>query len=395
MNHDTMDFVVDAVLGQVHALLTEQAQALGLTLQVQPNGVPGWLRGDPIHLRQTLLNHANNAMACAKAAQGPLVLRAVLVEDQGSSILVRFEVQNSVFWFTSWLQRGQGIAPSTARTPAQNAESQLRQLYSGTRILLAEDNEVNREVALELLQETGLVVDVAVDGQTALDKARSQTYALVLLDIQMPKMDGLQVAQAMRLLPGWAHTPIIAMTANTFAEDRLAYRQAGMNDLVGKPIDLAVLCSTLLQWLGARAPATSAVPQGAAPVPAALSPQATRQALQDIEGLDVENGLARIRGNVQGYLRVLRAFVSSHELEVLQLTQALAQQDLDTLREVAHSLQGSGGNIGALRLAETATALAAALRHNAPHVQLEPTVNALVTELKSLLDGVRRALQGL
>jgi HPt (histidine-containing phosphotransfer) domain-containing protein len=197
----------------------------------------------------------------------------------------------------------------------------------------------------------------------------------------------------MRLLPGWVHTPIIAMTANTFDEDRAAYTQAGMNDLVGKPIDINVLSSTLLRWLSTRASAVLAQAQGAAPQ--STSAEAVRQRLRGIAGLDVDNGLARIRGNVEGYLRVLRAFVSSHEKEVAQLTEALAQGNLAALQEVAHSLKGSGGNIGALRLADTATALAVALRQNAPPTQLKNYGTALLAELKAVLDSMRSALHGL
>jgi CheY-like chemotaxis protein len=118
---------------------------------------------------------------------------------------------------------------------------------------LAEDNEVNREIALALLEGVGAVVDTAWNGREALERARASTYDLILLDMQMPVMSGIEAARAIRALPGCKSTPILALTANAFDEERRDCEEAGMNDFISKPVPPGVLYATLLKWLSGRA----------------------------------------------------------------------------------------------------------------------------------------------
>ena len=133
--------------------------------------------------------------------------------------------------------------------PVEAAREQLVRRFSGIRILVAEDDPVNREVEVFLLEDVGLVVEVAVNGQEALDKARDGGYALILMDVQMPVMNGLEATRAIRQMPHMTNIPILAMTANAFDEDRDNCLAAGMSDHIGKPVDPDVLCATVLHWL--------------------------------------------------------------------------------------------------------------------------------------------------
>ena len=314
---EATDFHLSAVLDNVESIVKDAARAKGLAILVDGNAVPMWLRGDPTRLRQALLNFASNAVKFTE--RGQISLRAKLLSDTGGALLVRFSVEDtgigitpeqigrlfqafeqadasitrkfggtglglaisqrlarlmggecgvestagvgSTFWFTAYLQRGHGVIPRRASPVVAGADVQLRQRHPGRRILLAEDNEVNLEVALAMLHGVSLQVDTAADGREALTLAQAGAYDLVLMDMQMPDMGGLEATRAIRELPGWADCPIVALTANAFDEDRRACAAAGMNDFLSKPMDVVALYACLLRWLDDRARASPPSPR--------------------------------------------------------------------------------------------------------------------------------------
>ncbi|NDG39247.1 MAG: response regulator, partial [Betaproteobacteria bacterium] len=285
--------------------------------------------------------------------------------------------QGSCFWFTARLQRGQGAMPAVGSAPAHSAR------LDGAHVLLAEDNEVNREIALEWLKSLGLVVDAAVDGQQALALARGRVYDLVLMDMQMPVMDGLQATRAIRELPGWQAVPILALTANAFDQDRQACEAAGMNGFITKPVDPKALHAILLKWLRAGSLAPTDPPASPAPTLDAKT-QATLARLAALPGFKVARGLAVLRGKADQYLDLLGGFAESHADDMAKLAASLVAGDTDEVEHLLHSLKGTAGVFGADHVAALAQQLTLSLRADPGSEAVRSTMAAIESELLAL-----------
>jgi two-component system, sensor histidine kinase and response regulator len=231
-----------------------------------------------------------------------------------------------------------------------SAAAHLPGAFTGLRLLLVEDNDINREFAGELLRSEGIVVDEAVNGEEAVRLVQEKTFDAVLMDIQMPVLDGLAAARRIRALagqPGWerlAELPIIAMTALAMTQDADKSREAGMNDHVTKPVDPDRLMAVLGKW--ARPPETGRdAPREA--VPAAAAPPEFPPELLALASLDAQQGIRRIGGKVEAYRKQLRRFREHYPDAVAELSRLAAEQGARQAEEYCHALKGVSGNLGA------------------------------------------------
>jgi len=269
--------------------------------------------------------------------------------------------------------------------PGQDESARRLAAIRGARILLVEDNDINQMVASEILRDAGFVVDIADNGQVALDRVAQSAYELVLMDMHMPVMDGIAATEAIRRDPRWGSLPIVAMTANAMQQDRDRCRAAGMDDFLMKPINPEQLWDMLLKWI--RRPAHEP-----AALPADPEPEPPGDPLAGIPGLDMAAGLDRMMGKRPLYLAMLQRYVAGQETVPGDIRRALQVGDEATAQRLAHTAKGVSGTIAAVQVAEHATQLESCIRQQAPRQEIEAalavyerSLQALVLELRARL----------
>ncbi len=281
------------------------------------------------------------------------------------------------------------FAPEAEEAAEATADEDPQRL-AGVRVLLAEDNEINQQIAVELLEGVGASMTVVGNGRLAVEAlhAAPTGFDLVLMDLQMPEMDGHQATARIREDARFRTLPILAMTAHATNEERQRCLDDGMNDHIAKPIDPRVLFDTVARHCGPR--------EGSSP---AASPGTAREAsvvdlgrVESVEGLDVGDGLGRVAGNRKLYLKLLRMFVEEQGPAATRIADAVARNDAATAERLAHTVKGVAGNLGAASLQAAAGALESALASGAGADERASVLEALTTKLNALVADLRAAL---
>jgi two-component system sensor histidine kinase/response regulator len=272
------------------------------------------------------------------------------------------------------------------RAVAREAITATAYDLNGLRLLLVEDNAINQQIAVELLEGVGVSIDVANNGVQALDMLLADggniRYDLVLMDLQMPEMDGYQATAHIRATPSLAGLPVIAMTAHATAEERDRCLAAGMRGHIAKPIDPELLYRTLMQFHRPRQAAQAAEPVDRLSHAAGLS---------EVEGLDVADGLNRVAGNMKLYRSLLGQFAEQQADTVSAVRASLAREDFASAELLMHTLKGVSGNLGAKALSGRAAELERSLRDRNAR-SLEADLSGFAPELARLMEAIRNFL---
>ena len=276
---------------------------------------------------------------------------------------------------------------SEADTEPRVADGERLVDLTGLRVLLVEDNEINRELASQLLRDVGIVVSTAQNGREAVQKVTTESFDGVLMDIQMPEMDGYQAARAIRAQSELAALPIIAMTANAMLVDRAKALDAGMNDHLPKPINPGELYAAIKRWFKPHTLVSS--PQSGRPSAAITDREVAvitdrEVAVESLDGIDLADGLKRVAGNRPLYRNLLLKFRQSQAGAASEIRQALAAGDRQRAERIAHTIKGIAGTIGAKELQAAAAAVEQGLRDsNSAHTETD--LSAFETALRRVV----------
>ena len=386
------------------------------------------LLGDPLRIGQILVNFLNNAIKFTE--YGQITLHAKLLNHTNDQVLVRCEVHDTGIGMTAeqitrvfdvfeqaqtsttreyggsglglaicqHLAKLMGGTVGATSSPGVGScfwfqahfqiidianheigESESQDLRQHATILLVEDNLINQEVALQLLENFGLNVEVAEHGEEAVSKVANKAYDLILMDMQMPVMDGLQATRLIRRLHHGVQVPILAMTANAFEEDRQECYAAGMNDFISKPVDPEMLQTILARWL----PAVEPIPEQNSP-----TSEQSKTAWDKLAILDVETALSRLGGKQEIFSNLLRQFAELHQNDADQIQICYQTGDLKTLQSLAHALKGVAGTLAMCRLQQASAQLEQALKSSSSDADVDKHIESLTLTLNEVKSAI-------
>ena len=399
-------------LAEARAALGERLTAMGFEVDALPSGVAALeqVRNGPSHARpydvfvvdwrmapldgiETLRQLAQRLGAAMPpsilvSAHDDPEMRQAAHRAGCEAVLIKPVTPSALHDALVRVLRLQAVRQRASLPDPGDAQSRLARHHAGQRVLLVDDHAINQEVACELLSKAGLVVEVASDGAEALERVLSRPYDLVLMDVQMPVMDGLTAARHIRSRLG-GRLPIVAMTASAFAEDRQSCLEAGMNDHVSKPVDPRALYATLLRWLPARTPDDGSDAVGARPLADGGAVQEERmRRLSRIDGFDLSVALGNTDGNVALLMRLLTVFIAQYQRGAPALKDADGPDTLSRWIETCHAVRGAIATIGGTVLAERLKAFEAELHraseagpHEATARHLHASLVAFVARL--------------
>ena len=446
MKMEQVPFRLPIIVANSSSLVQQNVLEKGLNLRIAtPPDAATCLVGDPHRLSQIIVNLLNNAVKFTE--HGEIVFETMLLERQDERLLLRFSIkdtgigisdeqlarlfkpftqadgsntrrfggtglglsiskqlvenmggtiwcesipgQGSTFNFTAWFGHCQenDIEQCNYSCAMITDDTQPSFDFSGTRILLVEDNEINRQLVIELLKDSGAVVDVSENGEEAVVMVTggSAQYDLVLMDIQMPVMDGYEATRLIRADSRFADLPIIAMTAHAMEEERQKILKSGIDAHITKPIEVRTMLQVMRFFLQVNA--------SSAGLQKKREKTCTDEVtFPEIAGLDTEAALSRLDGDRNLYLWVQRTFVENQENVALLIEEALNAGDMKLAMREAHTIRGVAGTMGAVKLEEMALAVEAAISSGEPTSIIKNTLEYFTVELARLVGELKAHL---
>jgi two-component system sensor histidine kinase/response regulator len=383
-----LSFVVDeAPSGQEGIEMVRQAAQLGEPYDIafvdwQMPGLDGIETGKRILALPNLESAPHLVMVTAYGREE--VLKQA--EESGFENVLIKPVTSSILFDTAIVALGADL--ETTEAAAAGPSFDIEQIR-GARVLLVEDNEINQEVAIGQLEDAEVFVDLAENGAEAVRMVRENDYDIVLMDMQMPVMDGIEATRILRSNPRFETLPIIAMTANALVSDREMCLEAGMNDHIAKPIDPDQLFGVLLRWIKRPDGDGAGVREWIETRPAAAAATPVADGPLDIDGVDVKSALKRTGGNRKRYEALLRRFAQQQATTVEDIRKALSMGDAATAERAAHSLKGAAGTLGAMALSEAAAKAETAIKTGQG---IDTALTSLTVDLSAAVGAIRAAL---